>query len=151
MGKSCYPLSPREQEELDSQDQLVKILNRIKIDELDTSFLSDQQRLSHLQQIGALVENDEAVDNIFDKTSSGLLDVLKSMLQFNPHFRPTASQLMKHKIFDEIRQNELIAPQKIVIDLDEDSSEYQCNYFTDLKKDVSEHAEMTNEATLIKI
>ena len=49
MGKSCSTLSPAEEEaEFDEDDQLVKILNRIHIDELDTSFLTDEQRLSHL-------------------------------------------------------------------------------------------------------
>ena len=47
MGKSCSPLSPVEEQGgfADKDDQLVKILNRIHIDELDTSFLTDDQRL----------------------------------------------------------------------------------------------------------
>ena len=42
------------------------------------------------------------------------------MLQFNPHCRHTASQLMRHRIFDELRGGEIIAPQEVVIDLDEE-------------------------------
>lgn len=40
------------------------------------------------------------------------------MLQFNPHFRPTANELLKDKMFDKIRQEELeeLPAFKIVMD-----------------------------------
>jgi hypothetical protein len=41
------------------------------------------------------------------------------MLQFNPYFRPTAKELLKHKVFDSIRTDvEISAPNKILIDID---------------------------------
>ena len=41
------------------------------------------------------------------------------MLQFNPYFRPTASELLKNPIFDGIRikDNETKAPFKIAMNL----------------------------------
>ena len=42
------------------------------------------------------------------------------MLQFNPYFRPTASELLKNPIFDKIRipKSELKAEKKIIIQHD---------------------------------
>jgi len=42
------------------------------------------------------------------------------MLQFNPYLRPTARELLKNPIFDEIRikDNEISAPHKIVLEID---------------------------------
>ena len=42
------------------------------------------------------------------------------MLEFNPYFRPTAKELLKNPIFDEIRieENETISPHKIVLGFD---------------------------------
>ena len=57
----------------------------------------------------------------FDKTSDELLDILECMLQFNPHFRPRADELLKAKIFDEIRVPSLEtgAPAKLYLKVDE--------------------------------
>lgn len=35
-----------------------------------------------------------------------LKDILESMLQFNPYFRPSAKELLKHSYFDDIRSAE---------------------------------------------
>ena len=44
------------------------------------------------------------------------------MLQFNPYFRPTAKEMLKHSIFDEIRtENEPEADFKVIIDIDKNS------------------------------
>ena len=47
------------------------------------------------------------------------------MLQFNPHNRPTAKELLKHKIFDEIRNEdcEHSASHKINIDIENYNNE----------------------------
>ena len=63
------------------------------------------------------------------------------MLEFNPHFRPSAKQLLKNKIFDSIRhENDIksaISPYriKIKIDQNEDAIDYEnTNIRKDLKK-----------------
>ena len=44
------------------------------------------------------------------------------MLQFNPYFRPTAKEMLKHPIFDEIRTDiEPEADFKVVINIDKNS------------------------------
>jgi len=42
------------------------------------------------------------------------------MLQFNPYNRPTAKELLKNKIFNDIRNDvlEVPAPIQIIIDID---------------------------------
>ena len=60
----------------------------------------------------------------FPKTNKDLLQILSSLLEFNPYLRPTAKELLKHPIFNKIRikPNEFYAPYKIVIDIDKKRS-----------------------------
>ena len=55
------------------------------------------------------------------KTSQEFLRLLVAMLSFNPMFRPNASQLLKSKIFDCLRNTKLEkgCPFKIEIDFDD--------------------------------
>ena len=50
------------------------------------------------------------------------------MLEFNPYFRPTAKDLLKNPIFDNIRkaENESTASSRIVLECDE--NKYQNIY-----------------------
>jgi hypothetical protein len=43
------------------------------------------------------------------------------MLQFNPHFRPSAKELLENKIFDKFRREDLEeeAPFKLNLDIDD--------------------------------
>ena len=42
------------------------------------------------------------------------------MLEFNPYFRPTASQLLENPVFDKIRskENEIVAQKTIKLQMD---------------------------------
>ena len=53
-------------------------------------------------------------------TNDALVDILESMTEFNPYFRPSAKELLKNKIFDSIRKKKLEekAPYKIMVDTD---------------------------------
>ena len=57
---------------------------------------------------------------IFPSTSPELLEILDSMLSFNPYFRPSAKDLLKNELFNNIRmpENEEPCPHKIVVDID---------------------------------
>ena len=49
------------------------------------------------------------------------------MLQVNPYFRPTTTELLQHHVFDDMRtKTELQSRSKIVIDVDE--NEYKQSY-----------------------
>jgi serine/threonine protein kinase len=49
-----------------------------------------------------------------------LVEIVDHLLSFNPYFRPTARELLKHPIFDSVRikENEIQAKNKIVMELD---------------------------------
>ena len=48
------------------------------------------------------------------------------MLEFNPYLRPTAETLLKHSVFDKIRDPavEIRAPHKIVLNADFNEFKY---------------------------
>lgn len=43
----------------------------------------------------------------FSNIDSELIDMLESLLQVNPYFRPSASELLRSPVFDPIRCKEL--------------------------------------------
>ena len=119
LGDSCFPLSPRhsgkkrdESESLISdQDQLLlvnQILGRGQ-DSLDVrhSFITDKfAREYHDQMITQLepfVSESGGLAAKFSRSSPELVNLLEQMLEFNPAFRPTAEQLLKLPLFDELR------------------------------------------------
>ena len=50
-----------------------------------------------------------------------MLEILDDMLQFNPHFRSKAGDLLKHSLFDSIRRPELEQPAPFKIKLEVDA------------------------------
>jgi hypothetical protein len=74
----------------------------------------------------------------YPHTSKGLLDVLKSLLEFNPYFRPSPEEILKCPIFDKVRVSELEeasnAPFKIKDNFD--FGQY-FNYDTEELKNIS--------------
>ena len=131
-------LSPQDADTINEDDQLVKIMQVLNVDELDTSFLTDEYRLKYVKTISKLNQSKSSIEDKFPKTSKGLVEVLKSMLEFNPHFRLTADQLLQHTIFDKVRTEVVwVAPHSIAIDIDE--NEFQNAYCSDGEE--HEHAE----------
>ena len=62
------------------------------------------------------------------------------MLEINPYFRPTASQMIESKIFDEIRvpRNEKLQPHsslKTKVKIDHNEYRYDYEYDVNLKGD----------------
>ena len=56
----------------------------------------------------------------FSKSSPQIIEILKGLLEFNPNFRQTASELLKNPIFDSIRSKkfEQSSTNKIKLDID---------------------------------
>ena len=56
----------------------------------------------------------------FQFTDPLILKILEKMLDFNPFFRKEAGDLLKNKVFDEIRnpKKEKPASEKIIMDID---------------------------------
>jgi p38 MAP kinase len=121
-GNSSFPLSPKG-DGIEESDQLMKILNYYpELDtERDLSFLSDEESKKFVKSLhDGLKDSAKSLKCSFPKTKPELLELLESMLQFNPHHRQTANELLQHKIFDKVRDrnNESIAPHKISLSFD---------------------------------
>lgn len=63
-----------------------------------------------------------SLENKFFKTNPGLIALLKDLLEFNPFLRATASECLKHKIFDKIRIPDLERPAPFKIKINNDLS-----------------------------
>ena len=129
-GTSCFPLSPCDKMKkakdnskaiVSKNDQLRVILQILgyQTDE-DASFISGRSSQDYLTTL----QSTETKINFtleYPKTHERLCNTLDSMLQFNPYFRGTASDLLKNKIFDNIRDPKMEepAPFKIVLEYDE--------------------------------
>jgi len=67
----------------------------------------------------------------FSLSNPDLLKVLEQMLEINPYFRPTASQLIESKVFDKIRvpRNEKLEPySSLKTKVKIDHNEYRYDY-----------------------
>lgn len=67
----------------------------------DLSFISDQQAFAYVKKFEKRPPADLA--RLFPCVSESGRDLFKKMLQFNPFFRPTAEECIKHPWFDEVR------------------------------------------------
>ena len=121
-GKHCFPISPpnvkkgKTEAENEKDDQIVKILQRFpSLDiESDLSFLTDGSALSYTLkslEISKLTKKSSLRER-YSLSNPDLVKVLEQMLEINPYFRPSASQLIESKVFDKIRvpRNEKLEP-----------------------------------------
>ena len=85
------------------------------------SFINSQDAKHYQNQIKC--ENVQTFEERYPHTSQGLINVLKSLLEFNPYFRPSAAEIIKSPIFDQIRVPALenLSPKEIH---QQDFSEY---------------------------
>jgi len=117
-GKSCFPLSPHRKtvsyldrpilaefpEETGEgpapNDQLITIFNKLgSPDDNQTSFISNDACINYLRTLPQQKPQD--LESIFPGVSIEGLDLLSQLLQFNPYFRPTASQSLEHAYFKD--------------------------------------------------
>ena len=123
-GDSCYPLSPKDKEDeshISGKDQLLQILQYKELSEYDQSFLTTQDQIEYIHTISKSQRGSpKKFSKMFPDTRKDLIGILQQLLEFNPHFRPTAKEVLKHKIFDDVRdkQNEIAAEFKIAIGID---------------------------------
>ena len=86
------------------------------------------------------------IKELFPWVNEHLIDILDKMLQFNPYFRPTTKELLKHPIFNSIRTDiEIRSEHKVVVDLDE--NEHAQNY----DKNKTSHEKKAAELEVIKM
>ena len=105
--------------------------------------MANDQAIAYQKEMFTRTTFKTSIREEFKETKSELIDLLEQMLEYNPYYRPTAKQLLKSKLFDDIRVPEMqgIAPFKIVIKID--NNEWQQTYtkndieatqFTELQK-----------------
>mmetsp|Transcript_32118 Transcript_32118/g.49116 ORF Transcript_32118/g.49116 Transcript_32118/m.49116 type:complete len:99 (+) Transcript_32118:403-699(+) len=88
----------------------------------------------------------------FAKSSPDLVKLIQSMLEFNPHFRQSAKELLRSPIFDKIRRPEMekAASSKLSLAVDADGVyDYEDERF--LKYELDDYKKMLKtEAKLIR-
>lgn len=70
--------------------------------DLDLSFVHKKKVSAYIKQLEPTTPV-STLQSKFPKTSAALIEILSSLLEFNPKFRPTASDCLKHSIFDSVR------------------------------------------------
>ena len=60
----------------------------------------------------------------FSHVNEKLVEILESLIQINPFFRPTAFELLKNNIFDQFRdkRNEYCPFEKLMMPIDQDEA-----------------------------
>ena len=143
-GKHCFPISPpnakkgKTEAENEKEDQIVKILQRFSsLDtESDLSFLTDDTAKSYTLKAMDTANSSKksSLKERYSHSNPDLVAVLEQMLEINPYFRPTASQLIESKVFDKIRvpRNEKLEPfSSLKTKVKIDHNEYRYDYEAD--------------------
>ena len=84
-------------------DQLKVILDKHgKPTKDDTSFVTEN---SIFDYIAALAPKSvkSSFQDLFPNADPALVDLIESMVEFNPAFRPTVKECIKNPVFDQIR------------------------------------------------
>ena len=85
---------------------MFKICERMNLDvENDLSHLTNTHHIKYMKTIFSQSIFNKTIRDQFSKTSDELLDIVESMLQFNPYFRPTVKELLSNRLFDSIRNS----------------------------------------------
>ena len=87
-GNSCYPISPinAQGNDVGENDQIIKIFQKFKNinEEQDFSFVDCDDSIGYLQQVMNLSQSKKDLKESFSKTSPGLNQILRQMLEINP-------------------------------------------------------------------
>jgi mitogen-activated protein kinase 1/3 len=122
-GASCFPLSPSAQPSMSvagfpvsPRDQLQVILEkRGSQSDADLAFINDPKAEAYVKGLPKRAKTDLA--KLYPKADKPTLDLLERMLQFNPYYRITAKEALRHKYFADIRDKsrEIELPQQLVL------------------------------------
>ena len=104
--------------------------------ESDLSFLTDDTAKSYTLKAMDTANSSKksSLNERYSQSNPDLVAVLEQMLEINPYFRPTASQLIESKVFDKIRvpRNEKLEPfSSLKTKVKIDHNEYRYDYEAD--------------------
>ena len=110
MTAGYFLITNNSDKDITKEDQLIKILERFPNNDvdLDTSFLRNEEERDYHNQAKKIAQGStsKTLSEKFNLSNNDLVEILSSMLEYNPKFRPSASQILKNKIFDCIRVQE---------------------------------------------
>ena len=128
-GNSCFPLSPSDNPTetvlgmpVSPRDQLTVILETCGAPTAsDLSFLNDQRAEDYVK---AAYKSDTKVDfkSKFPSAKSEAIDLLNKLLEFNPYYRITAKEALRHPYFNDIRDKTLESEMRQPVTLVTDTS-----------------------------
>ena len=111
-GNSCFPLSPTHKPILriagfpvSPRDQLSTILDiKGTPAEEDLAFINDPKADKYIRGFDKREKHD--YKELIPRASPEALDLLEKLLTFNPYYRITAKEALRHKYFADIRKKE---------------------------------------------
>lgn len=112
-GTSCFPLSPSKKPTMDAagfpispRDQLKVIVDfKGSVNDSDISFLNDKKATAYIKSLPE--SKGKELSKVFPNEDKHTISLLEKMLAFNPYFRITAKEALRHKYFKEVRNKEL--------------------------------------------
>ena len=129
-GTSCFPLSPSkkptaviEQMPVSPRDQLNVILGTLgSPTENELLFVNDLKAKNYIN--GFPKQEKIELKQIFPKEDSDAINLMSKMLNFNPYFRITAKEALRHNYFANIRDKslEVELPEAITLISDTDQN-----------------------------
>ena len=130
-GSSCFPLSPSHHPTVtingcpvSGDDQLQVIIGLTGTpNEQERSFINDRKADVYL--MGLPHSEGKEFRDVFPQADPDALDLLERMLAFNPYYRITAKEALRHKYFaafrDKTQETELSGPITLLTDTDSTS------------------------------
>lgn len=123
-GKSCFPLSPskspteqRKGFPFSSNDQLARIFAIIGTPtDDDKSFVTDQKASDYLESFPSNGRAD--LTDKYPGAPKEAIDFLNKILVFNPYFRISLVDALKHPLFDNVRRPQAESLQGTPIELE---------------------------------
>lgn len=112
-GASCFPLSPSTHPinhiaglPISPRDQFRTILEiRGTPNLFDTSFINDKKAEEYVRSLP--IYRKESLELVYKHAEPEALDLLERLLTFNPYYRITAKEALRHKYFVDVRDKGL--------------------------------------------
>lgn len=108
-GSSCYPLSPSHEPTINIADNPVSPYEQLNLicktlgspNKEELKFLNDERATEYVE--GFPKYRKQELGKMFRAVDPRALDLMEKMLAFNPYYRITAKDALRHKYFAEVR------------------------------------------------